>query len=48
MTLFNRTCNRITLNEQGRIFLHYVNQLFENLDCAKLKMQESLQKIKND
>ena len=40
--LFDRTSNRITLNEQGKIFLRYVNQIFYNLDCAKLELQQSL------
>lgn len=42
VALFNRTSNRIILNEQGKIFLRYVNQVFNNLDCAKLEIQESL------
>ena len=33
--LFDRTNNRIRLNRQGHIFLRYVNQIFNNLDCAR-------------
>lgn len=40
--LFDRTSNRVILNEQGKIFLRYVNQVFNNLDCARLEIQESL------
>lgn len=43
VTLFDRSSNRIVLNEQGRIFLRYVNQIFNNLDCAKLELQKSSQ-----
>ena len=42
VTLFDRSSNRIVLNEQGKIFLRYVNQIFNNLDCAKLELQQSL------
>lgn len=41
--LFTRESNSIELNEQGAIFLRYVNQIFNNLDCAKLEIQRSLQ-----
>ncbi len=47
VTLFSRSSNRIVLNEQGRIFLRYVNQIFNNLDCAKLELQKSLQENDN-
>ena len=40
--LFNRTNNRITLNQQGQILLRYVNEIFSCLDCAKTKLQQSL------
>lgn len=43
VTLFNRTSNRIVLNEQGKILLRYVNQIFNNIDCAKLELQQSLE-----
>lgn len=42
--LFDRTGNRIILNEQGKIFLCYVNRIFHDLDCARMEIQESLQK----
>jgi DNA-binding transcriptional LysR family regulator len=42
MPLFDRTNNRILLNQQGQIFLHYVNQIFSTLDCAKQELQQSL------
>lgn len=41
--LFDRSNNRITLNEQGRIFLNYVNQVFDGLERTKQDMQLSLQ-----
>lgn len=40
--LFDRTGNRIVLNQQGQIFLRYVNQIFSNLECAKTEMKQSL------
>ena len=40
--LFDRTGNKITLNQQGQIFLRYVNQIFSNLDCAKTELKQSL------
>ena len=43
-TLFDRTGNRVILNPQGEIFLRYVNQVFNNLDCAKLELAQSLEK----
>jgi len=42
--LFDRTGNRVMLNTQGEIFLRYVNQVFNNLDCAKLELTQSLKK----
>ena len=42
--LFDRTGNRVALNAQGEIFLRYVNQVFNNLDCAKLELAQSLEK----
>lgn len=43
VTLFDRTSNRIVLNEQGKIFLRYVDKVFDDLDCAKIELQKSLQ-----
>lgn len=40
--LFDRTNNRITLNQQGQIFLRYVNQVFSNLECAKTELCQSV------
>lgn len=40
--LFDRTNNRIILNQQGQIFLRYVNQIFSNLDCAKAELRQSM------
>jgi DNA-binding transcriptional LysR family regulator len=40
--LFDRTNNRIILNQQGRIFLRYVNQVFADLDCAKTELRQSI------
>lgn len=42
MPLFDRTNNRIILNQQGQIFLRYVNQVFSNLECAKTELQQSI------
>ena len=42
VSLFDRTGNKITLNQQGQIFLRYVNQIFSNLECAKTELQQSL------
>ena len=41
--LFDRTNNRITLNEQGRIFLGHVEQVFKSLDAAKKDIKESME-----
>lgn len=43
VALFNRTSNRIVLNQQGEIFLRYVNQIFNNIECAKLEIRQSLE-----
>lgn len=40
--LFDRTNNKIILNQQGQIFLRYVNQIFTNLNCAKTELRQSL------
>ena len=40
--LFDRTGNRITLNNQGQILLRYVNQIFSNLECAQTELKQSL------
>ena len=40
--LFDRTGNRISLNQQGQIFLRYINQIFSNLECAKTELKQSL------
>lgn len=40
--LFDRTNNRITLNQQGQIFLRYVNQVFSTLECAKSELKQSM------
>ena len=40
--LFDRTNNRITLNEQGEIFLMYVNQIFNNLESSRIDIENSL------
>lgn len=42
MRLFDRTSNRISLNDQGKIFLKYVNQIFANLESAKQELQQSM------
>lgn len=43
IALFDRTSNRIVLNQQGEIFLRYVNQIFNNIECAKLEIRQSLE-----
>ncbi len=40
--LFDRTNNRILLNRQGQIFLHYVDQILGNLFAAKREIRKSL------
>ena len=39
--LFDRTGNRITLNEQGEIFLRHVNDIFDTLTRAKADLHRS-------
>lgn len=41
-TLFDRTNNRILLNQQGQIFLRYVDRVFYELDCARMELRSSL------
>ena len=38
--LFDRSSNRVTLNEQGKIYFDFVNQMFAELDQAKQKVQK--------
>ncbi len=40
--LFDRTNNRIILNQQGQIFLRYVDRVFYDLDCAKSELRSSV------
>jgi len=42
MLLFERSNNRITLNQQGQIFLRYVNQIFSDLECAQTELRQSV------
>ena len=42
MPLFTRTGNRILLNQQGQIFLRYVNQIFSQLECAQAELRQSV------
>lgn len=42
MPLFDRTNNRIILNQQGQIFLRYVDRIFYDLDCAKSELRSSV------
>ena len=42
MPLFDRTSNRIILNQQGQIFLRYVDRVFYDLDCAQSELRNSL------
>ena len=42
MQLFDRTNNRIILNQQGQIFLRYVNQIFSDLECAQTELRQSV------
>lgn len=39
--LFDRTNNRIVLNEHGKIYLSYVNQILGDLDQAHQKLQQT-------
>ena len=40
--LFDRSGNRIALNEQGELFLRYADQVFDTLDRAKSELRHSL------
>lgn len=42
MPLFEHAGNRISLNAQGEIFLRYVDQVFDTLNCAQSELQRSL------
>lgn len=42
-TLFDRTGNRIALNEQGAILLRHVNRIFDELEEAKTEIHKSRQ-----
>lgn len=42
MPLFDRTGNRIVLNEQGQIFLRYVNEVFDTLERAETELRHSM------
>lgn len=42
MPLFDRTSNKITLNQQGQIFLQGVNQIFLTIENTKETMEQSL------
>ena len=37
--LFDRSSNRVTLNEQGKIYFEFVNRMFSDLDQAKKAVQ---------
>ena len=37
--LFDRVKNRLVLNEQGQVYLQYVNQIFDDLEKAKEAVQ---------
>ncbi len=38
--LFDREGNRLTLNRQGKLFLHYTNQVLNTLETARLDLQK--------
>ena len=40
--LFDRSNNKITLNQQGQIFLRCVNQIFSNIHNTKLELRQSI------
>lgn len=42
MQLFERSNNRIMLNKHGEIFLRYVNQIFNSLECARAELRQSM------
>ena len=46
--LFDRHSNRIVLNENGEIFLRYVNQVFASLDSAKRELAEAAARRENE
>ena len=39
--LFDRFAKRIELNSQGEIFLRYVNQMFDVLECGKTELRQN-------
>ena len=41
--LFDRTNNSIALNEQGRVFLRYTNQILSALEYAKSELRSSME-----
>ena len=45
--LFDRTNNRIILNEQGEIFLRYTEQILNAVNCAKTDLLQSKQAVEN-
>lgn len=46
--LFDRYAKRIALNAQGEIFLRYVNQMFDALECGKTElMRNAIQQKKH-
>ena len=46
--LFDRYAKRIALNAQGEIFLRYVNQMFDALECGKKELlQNAIQQKKH-
>ena len=48
MQLFDRYAKRIALNDQGKIFLRYVNQMFDALECGKKELlQNAIQQKKH-
>ena len=40
--LFDRTANRINLNQQGQLLLRYTTQVLSLLDCAKTELRQSM------
>lgn len=38
--LFERTVNRIVLNEQGKLYLTHVNKILEDITLAKQEVQD--------
>lgn len=39
--LFDRSAKRIVLNQHGAVFLRYVNQMLDVLECAKTELRQS-------